>query len=393
MNYPTNYHKNLSKQLAWEKNILNNLSNNSMINKKINVEEGYLTDVAKNVLGRGVFNRASGAVQKASDFVQSAANKLSGVSGKITNFSQSLAKPPEAVGKSISWRIPANADEGRAIVQHMYGWGTKPLEADHLGIQKHARDAQWEMDQIKAWSDPTIFGNGSEARGTLRRQRAQEEEMAAEEAKVKGKKRKPKEIKEPTDKEVAKFLDATKKPKERKTEVMRRLLGTAHGLISSRVGRIIQDVYKGQTPHSGIHLNTGFSGFGLDPEHIVSQYQKAWETAEDHRGSMPKPEELFGSHTYHVGKGHEHIISPQFIGTELAKDVAKLNKQQRTAYDQAVSQAMGHIENLNRRREEIRSAHSAGTQMKLVESFNNHHVKIHAGMLVGGFPSTKKPIK
>jgi hypothetical protein len=360
-----------------------------MKNKKINVEEGYLTDVAKNVLGRSVFNRASGAVQKASDYVQSAANKLSGVSGKITNFSQSLVKPPEAVRKSISWRIPANADEGRAIVQHMYGWETTPHMLHHMAIQRHAKDAQWEIDQIKGWSDPTIFGNASEARGTLRRQRAQEEEIAAKAAEE-GKKRKPKAIKEPTDKEVAKFLDATKKPKERTTEVMRRLLGTAHGILSSHVADIVQDVYKGKKPHTNIHLNTGFSGFGLDPEHIVSQYQKAWETAEDHQGSMPKPEELFGSHTHHVGKGHEHIISPEFIGADLAKDTARINRQQRAAYEQAVAQATGHIENLNRKREEMRSAHSASTQLKLVESFNNHHVKVNTGMLIGGFPSTKK---
>jgi len=344
-----------------------------------NLEEGYFGDLAKNIIGRPAFAKASKVAQKASDYVRVAADKLSGVS-------QSLGKEPEILSPTKSWSIPVDAEEGRRAVEHYHNGMSYRL--DSL-VRKHAQDAQWDLNNLRDQVDPKVSFFRYGIRDNIEKERMDAEEQAAKAALEAGKKRKPKPIKDVTDADIAKALQDKHKPIERRREIISTLIGNAHSVLANHVLNAKEAIYQGKKPHTGIHLNTGFSGPALDEDHITAQYKKAWDSAGEHQASMPSPEQLFGSHTHHVGEGHDWILAPQIIGTELAKDVAKANKQARKAYADAVTTATGHINNLNAKRAEQRATNAAGTQLKLVEAVQNHRVKLDYGMIYGGFPSKK----
>ena len=344
-----------------------------------NLEEGYFGDLAKNIIGRPAFAKASKVAQTASDYVRAAADKLSGVS-------QSLGKEPEILSPTKSWRIPVDAEEGRRAVEHYHNGMSYRLD---FPVRKHAQDAQWDLNNLRDQVDPNVSFFRYGIRDNIEKERMDAEEQAAKAASEAGKKRKPKPIKDVTDADIAKALQDKHKPIERRREIISTLIGNAHSVLANHVSNAKEAIYQGKKPHTGIHLNTGFSGPALDEDHITAQYKKAWDSAGEHQASMPSPEQLFGSHTHHVGEGHDWILAPQIIGTGLAKDVAKANKQARAAYADAVTTATGHMENLNARRAEQRATNAAGTQLKLVEAYKNHHIKLDYGMMYGGFPSKK----
>ena len=329
-----------------------------------NLEEGYFGDLAKNIIGRPAFAQASKFAQTASDYVRAAADKLSGVS-------QSLGKEPEILSPTKSWRVPTDAEEGRRQVAEHHARTAYFLVPE---IQKHAKRADWEMAYANRTSIPTPR-QIEEIRDDLTKQRT---ETAG--------KKKPKAV---TDRDIQKAWEEKAKPQQQKQAVISSLLGRAHNLLSGSVSNAIDSVYEGKPAHSGVHLNTGFSGNFADKDHIGVQYAKAWESAGEAQASMPRPEDLFGEHTHHVGEGHEWIIHKDNIGDSLAKDVAKANKQARAAYADAVTTATGHINNLNAKRAEQRATNAAGTQLKLAEAYKNHHIKLDYGMMYGGFPSKK----
>jgi len=329
-----------------------------------NLEEGYFGDLAKNIIGRPAFAKASKVAQTASDYVRAAADKLSGVS-------QSLGKEPEILSPTKSWRVPTDAEEGRRQVAEHHARTAYLLLPE---IQKHAKRANWEMAYANRTSIPTPR-QIEEIRDDLIKQRGE----------TSGKK-KPKAV---TDRDIQKAWEERAKPQQQKQAVISSLLARAHNLLAGSVSNSVDSVYEGKKPHSNVHLNTGFGGYFPDEEHIGVQYAKAWESAGEAQASMPRPEDLFGEHTHHVGEGHEWIIHKDNIGDSLAKDVAKANKQARAAYANAVKIATGHVENLKGKRAEQRAVNAAGTQLKLVEAYNNHHVKLDYGMMYGGFPSKK----
>lgn len=336
-----------------------------------NLEEGYFGDVAKNILGRPVFNTISKIPQKASDYVKAAADKLTGMSDKLGNISQSLRAEPTVVRAQKSWRVPVDAEEGRQRVAEHHAHTAYTLVPE---IQKHAKRANWEMAYVNNLRNPNPR-QAEEIRDDLTKQRAE----------TSGKK-KPKAV---TDKDIQKAYEEKFKPQEQKQAVISKLLRSAHNLLAGSVSNSINSVYEGKKPHSGVHLNTGFGGYFPDEEHIGVRYAKAWESAGEAQASMPRPEDLFGEHTHHVGEGHEWIIHKDNIGESLAKDAAKANKQARAAYADAVKIATGHVEKLNTKRAQQRATNAAGTQLKLVEAYNNHHIKLNHGMMYGGFPSNK----
>jgi hypothetical protein len=342
-----------------------------MQNNHDNLEEGYFGDLAKNIIGRPVFDTISKIPQKASEYIKSTANKLTGVSDKLGNISQSLRAEPTVVRPQQSWRVPRDAEEGRRQVAEHHARTAYFLVPE---IQKHAKRAEWEMAYANRTSIPTPR-QIEEIRDDLTKQRGE----------TSGKK-KPKAV---TDRDIQKAWEEKAKPQQQKQAVITSLLGRAHSLLAGSVSNSIDSVYEGKPAHSGIHLNTGFSGNFADKDHIGVQYAKAWESAGEAQASMPRPEDLFGEHTHHVGEGHEWIIHKDYIGDSLAKDVAKANKQARKAYADAISVATGHINDLNSRRAEQRATNAAGTQLKLVEAYKNHHVKIDYGIMCGGFPSKK----
>jgi hypothetical protein len=334
-----------------------------------NLEEGYFGDLAKNIIGRPAYAKASNVAQTASDYVRAAADKLSGVS-------QSLAKKPEILKPTKSWSVPTDAEEGRQRVAEHHAHIAYTLVPE---IQKHAKRADLEI----------AYANGR-AKPSSREAEGIRDDLTKQRAEAAGKK-KPKAV---TDRDIQKaYEDSLTKlvpmPQEQKQAAISSLLGKAHNLLAKSVSDSIDAVYDGKKPHSGVHLNTGFGGYFPDEEHIGVQYAKAWESAGEAQASMPRPEVLFGDHTHHVGEGHEWIIHKDNIGESLAKDVAKANKQARNAYDNAVTTATGYINDLNSKRAEQRATNAAGTQLKLAEAYKNHHIKLNYGMMYGGFPSKK----